>query len=84
MSDDGFGPGIILGGILGLVIANVFMMDNVRGTTVKAYGALVEAKVPIVVTDYGNFYMWSESTKTSYQISSDTVKQMAANLKKDK
>lgn len=75
--DKDFGPGIIVGFIIGVLITMLFMFDNISGQTAKAYGQLVKAGVPIVCTELGNFYMWSETTRTSIPLSSNSVRVMA-------
>lgn len=80
MDNDGFWP--FLGGlVVGIGLSILINCSGSNPETVQAFEKLCKAGVPITCSIHGNYYMWDEKTKSSYEISTTSVIIMSRNLK---
>ena len=68
--------------VLGAILLSILLTcGNSNPQTIQAFEKLCKNNVPIVCSNYGNYYLWDERTKSSFEVSKSSVIEMAKNLK---
>ena len=76
-----FVVGILVGAFSAFCIFGLITCDRISPESATHLVIIRQNNVPIIVSKWGNFYLWDEKTKTSIRVDELTMSKMAAKVK---
>jgi sugar/nucleoside kinase (ribokinase family) len=71
----------IAGALLAALVSLTLTCDNSNPATIRAFEKLCKHNVPITCSIHGNYYLWDEKIKASFEISASAVITLASGIK---